>query len=197
MLISFDDPATGTSNIKLIRQSGAFDISKLQAAYKLYWKVIHDDISVKDASTALDNLMRKPSLYNKWQLIFFGGMCSASICTVSFNGSFLDALISFPLGCLLIIIQLFAARHELYSNVFEITVATLFSFVAAALASTGHFCYSAVAASSVVLILPVRNHVSVIRTNTDDVTRDISFSVDLWNFRRTTSSQGQYECVSV
>lgn len=197
MLISFDDPATGTSNIKLIRQSGAFDISKLQAAYKLYWKVIHDDISVKDASTALDNLMRKPSLYNKWQLIFFGGMCSASICTVSFNGSFLDALISFPLGCLLIIIQLFAARHELYSNVFEITVATLFSFVAAALASTGHFCYSAVAASSVVLILPVRDHGSITRTNTDNVPRDISFCVDLWSSRRTISSQGQYECVSV
>ena len=39
MLISFDDPSTGTSNLKLIRQGGAFDISKLQAAYKLYWKV--------------------------------------------------------------------------------------------------------------------------------------------------------------
>ena len=63
--------------------------------------------------------MVKPPLYNKWQLIFFGGMCSASICSVSFSGSFIDCLISFPLGCLLIIIQLFAAKHELYSNVFE------------------------------------------------------------------------------
>ena len=82
-------------------------------------QVIHDDISVKDASLELDELMRKPPLYNKWQLIFFGGMCSASICSVSFSGSFLDCLISFPLGCLLIVIQLFAAKHELYSNVFE------------------------------------------------------------------------------
>ena len=39
MLISFDDAATGTSSLKLIRQGGAFDIAKLQAAYKLYWKV--------------------------------------------------------------------------------------------------------------------------------------------------------------
>lgn len=37
----------------------------------------------------------------------------------------------------------------------RITVATLFSFIAAALASTHYFCYSAVAASSIVLILPV------------------------------------------
>ena len=41
------------------------------------------------------------------------------------------------------------------TNVFRITVATLFSFIAAALAGTHHFCYSAVASASVVLILPV------------------------------------------
>lgn len=36
----------------------------------------------------------------------------------------------------------------------RITIATLLSFLAAALASTGTFCYSAIASSSVVLILP-------------------------------------------
>ena len=39
MLISFDDAATSTSNIKFIRQSSALDIGKLQEAHKLYWKV--------------------------------------------------------------------------------------------------------------------------------------------------------------
>lgn len=39
MLISFDDSTTGTSNIKLIRQGGAFNIAKLQSAHKVYWKV--------------------------------------------------------------------------------------------------------------------------------------------------------------
>jgi hypothetical protein len=33
---------------------------------------------------------------------------------------------------------------------------TLFSFITAALASSHYFCYSAVASSSIVLILPVR-----------------------------------------
>lgn len=73
MMISFDDINTGTSSIKLIRQGGAFNIAKLQSVHELYWKVIHDDIFVKDASAELDSLMRKPPLYNKWQLIFFGG----------------------------------------------------------------------------------------------------------------------------
>jgi uncharacterized membrane protein YjjP (DUF1212 family) len=120
--------------------------------------------------------MRRPQMYNWWKLLLIGGMCSTSICTVSFGGSFLDALIVFPMGSLLIGIQLLSVRNELYSNVFEcahsihalhpyiaiidcffsrVTVTTLFSFLAAALASTEYFCYAAIASSSVVLILPV------------------------------------------
>ncbi|KAI0708738.1 hypothetical protein C8T65DRAFT_779756 [Cerioporus squamosus] len=153
-IISFEDQSTSTSNIKFIRQGSALDIGKLQEAHKLHWKVIHDEISVKDASVELDELMRRKPCYNNWWLVFFGGACSASICSVSFNGSFIDSLVSFPLGCLLILIQIFASRNELYSNVFEITVATIFSFIAAALSSASFFCYSAIASASVVLILP-------------------------------------------
>lgn len=112
-------------------------------------------MSVSAASALLDVLMRKKPLYNFVQLSIIGGMCSASICSVSFSGSFIDSLASAPLGALLVSIQLIGVRHELYANVFEITIATLLSFLSAALASTQHFCYSAVASSSVVLILPV------------------------------------------
>jgi uncharacterized membrane protein YjjP (DUF1212 family) len=121
--------------------------------------------------------MLSTPLYSPWQLIFFGGMASASICSVSFNGSFIDSLISFPLGGLLVSVQMLSVKNELYSNVFEyvapflpflglkaglyrITIATLLSFLSGALAQTHKFCYSAVASSSVVLILPVRNSYS-------------------------------------
>ncbi|KAH9058082.1 hypothetical protein EDB87DRAFT_1685728 [Lactarius vividus] len=154
MLIAFDDDVTSTSSVKLIRQSSALDLGKVQDAYKIYWRVIHDDMSVTDASAALDALMLSKPLYSPWQLIFFGGMASASICSVSFNGSLLDSLISFPLSALLIAVQILSVRNELYSNVFEITIATLLSFLSGALAQTHKFCYSAVASSSVVLILP-------------------------------------------
>ncbi|KAH9021301.1 hypothetical protein EDB85DRAFT_2189706 [Lactarius pseudohatsudake] len=154
MLIAFDDDVTSTSSVKLIRQSSALDLGKVQDAYKIYWRVIHDDMSVTDASAALDALMLSKPLYSPWQLIFFGGMASASICSVSFNGSLIDSLISFPLSALLVAVQILSVRNELYSNVFEITIATLLSFLSGALAHTHKFCYSAVASSSVVLILP-------------------------------------------
>ena len=43
----------------------------------------------------------------------------------------------------------------------RITIATLLSFLSGALAQTHKFCYSAVASSSVVLILPVRHHFTI------------------------------------
>ncbi len=81
--------------------------------------MIHDDLAVSDASGQLTDLMRKKQIYPWWQLMFFGGICSSSISIVSFGGSFIDAVAVFPLGMLLVGIQLLSVRNELYSNVFE------------------------------------------------------------------------------
>ncbi|KAI0034665.1 hypothetical protein K488DRAFT_77075 [Vararia minispora EC-137] len=154
MLISFDDQATYTSNIQLIKQGSALDLAKLTFAYKTYWAVIHDEISVKEASAELDELMRSKATYRPTLLIFFGGMASAAICINAFSGSFVDALVCFALGSILVLVQTLSARNELYSNMFEITMCTFTSFVAAGLAQTQKLCYPAIASGSVVLILP-------------------------------------------
>lgn len=138
VLISFEDPATGTSQLKFMRQASTLDLSKVEDAYKIYsqvsfschlsilarnspaeQQVIHDQLSVSEASILMDDLMRKKEVYNWWQLMIIGGFCSAAICTVSFNGSFLDCVVVFPLGAILVGIQLLSVKHALYSNVFE------------------------------------------------------------------------------
>ncbi|KAE9397500.1 DUF1212-domain-containing protein [Gymnopus androsaceus JB14] len=154
MLISFEDSSTGTSLIKFIKQGSVLNMGKLAEGYMIYWKVIHDDLSVSDASAALDKLMRRPPRYKWWHLMLIGGFCSAAICTVSFAGSFIDSLAVFPLGAILVGVQQLSVRNELYSNVFEITIATLFSFICGGLAASKHICYSAATSSSIVLILP-------------------------------------------
>ena len=66
--------------------------------------------------------------------------------------------IAFLLGCLLGFMQLILApRSELYANVFEISAALLTSFLARAFGSIAGgelFCFSALAQSSIALILP-------------------------------------------
>ncbi|KAG7449799.1 uncharacterized protein BT62DRAFT_885867, partial [Guyanagaster necrorhizus] len=82
MLISFDDSSTGTSSIKFIKQAPR----QIRDAYESYWKVIHDDLAVSDASGQLTNLMSKKQIYPWWQLMCFGGICSSSISIISFGG---------------------------------------------------------------------------------------------------------------
>ncbi|KAJ7642200.1 DUF1212-domain-containing protein [Roridomyces roridus] len=157
--VSFTDNASGigSGTAKLIRQTRTLNLGKLKAAYGIYSSIVHGERSVVELSNALDDLMfaaKQEYRQAWWKLALAGGMCSATICPVGFNGSFLDALISFPLGALLIGIQLLSAQNELYSNLFELSMATLFSFLSAFLASTHVFCYCAVASASIVLILP-------------------------------------------
>ncbi|CAE6360039.1 unnamed protein product [Rhizoctonia solani] len=154
MLFSFGDTATHTSDTKFLKQSSALDLGKLLDAHRIYWRVIHDQLGVGEASQQLDELMKKRVLYKGWITVVIGGFCSAFITPISFKGSFVDALVAFPLGALLVFVQNLSAKNELYSNVFEITIAGLLSFIAGAFAASKHVCYAAVASGSVVLILP-------------------------------------------
>ena len=119
LLLAFEDAATGTSSVRFIKQGAVLDLGKLDRAHALYWKVIHDETSVDEASRALDVLMLERPLYNSWKIIVIGGCCSAAICSVSFSGSFIDTLVSAPLGALLVAVQILSVRNELYSNIFE------------------------------------------------------------------------------
>ncbi|KAK6908159.1 hypothetical protein I203_102160 [Kwoniella mangroviensis CBS 8507] len=154
MLISFGDDATHTSETKFLKQATGLDLGKLLATHHLYWNVVHDKMSVEQASKDLDVLMTTPVYYNWWQTLIIGAMCSAFITVIGFYGSFVDALMAMPLGALLVGVQMLAARNDMFSNVFEIAIATVISFVSAALGSTGVFCYTALVSGGVVLILP-------------------------------------------
>ncbi|GAA5991180.1 hypothetical protein JCM10908_006573 [Rhodotorula pacifica] len=154
MLISFGDAATHTSDIKFLKQANGLDLGKLLTAYLIYYRVIHDQISVTEASRQLDELMVSPPKYALWQQLIIGAAASAFIQPSAFYGSFIDCLMAMPLGALLVLVQVLVSRNDLYSSLFEIVIACIISFLAAALASTRQFCFSAVVSGAVVLILP-------------------------------------------
>ncbi|BGP56551.1 pheromone-regulated protein prm10 [Rhodotorula sphaerocarpa] len=154
MLISFGDAATHTSDIKFLKQSNGLDLGKLLTAYLIYYRVIHDQISVTEASSQLDALMVSPPLYALWQQLVIGAAASAFIQPSAFYGSFIDCLMAMPLGALLVLVQVLVSRNDLYSSLFEIVIACVIAFISAALASTHKFCFSAIVSGAVVLILP-------------------------------------------
>lgn len=63
MIIAFQDPDTHTSELKIIKQGSGLNIHKLKCLAILHWEVMHDKISVTDASTEISRLMTaKPTV---------------------------------------------------------------------------------------------------------------------------------------
>ncbi|PSK60756.1 hypothetical protein B9Z65_906 [Elsinoe australis] len=158
MIMSFDDPQTHTGQVRLVRTNQGLDLGKLRDVHELYKDVVHDRIGVEEATRRLQEITKRKQKFSKWLIILIYGFASASVGPFAFGARLIDLPIAFLLGSLVGLLQHhFAPRSELYSNVFEISAAVLTSFLARAFGSINGgntFCFSALAQSSIALILP-------------------------------------------
>ncbi|KAK1002023.1 hypothetical protein LTR91_005119 [Friedmanniomyces endolithicus] len=162
MIMSFDDPETHTTEVKLVRVTQGLDLGKLRDVHEVYKEVVHDRIGVDEATSRLNAVLIKPDKHSKWLRIPVYGLAAASVGPFAFGARLIDLPIAFILGCILGLLQLVVApRSDLYANVFEIAATVITSFLARAFGSIRYpnsnetiFCFSALAQSSIALILP-------------------------------------------
>ncbi|CAO2647590.1 Nn.00g085120.m01.CDS01 [Neocucurbitaria sp. VM-36] len=161
MIIAFDDSSVHTSEVKLVRTSQGVDLGKLRDVHEIYKDVVHDRIGVEDATPRLEAIIGRKDKFRRWLRVFMYGLASATVGPFAFQARFIDLPFCFLLGCLIGWLQLIVAPgNDLISNVFEIAASIITSFAARALGSIrGHdgneiFCFSAMAQSSIALILP-------------------------------------------
>lgn len=181
MIISFDDASTHTTEVKLVRSAQGVDLGKLQDTHEIYKEVVHDIIGVEEATQRLEEIINRKQKHHPWYvcclpsatstpstgpntnldigvLVGVYGLASATVGPFAFGARLIDMPIAFVLGSLLGMLQLIVApKSDLYSNVFEISAAVLTSFLARVIGSTfggRMFCFSALAQSSIALILP-------------------------------------------
>ena len=163
MIMSFDDAQTHTAEVKLVRTNQGVDLGKLRDVHEIYKEVLHDQLGVEEATRRLNEIMDAPPKHNKWFLVFMYGVASATVGPFAFYAHWIDLPMIFILGCLLGFMQLILApRSDVYANVFEITAAVITSFLSRAIGSIPEpgrpsgrmFCFSALAQSSIALILP-------------------------------------------
>ncbi|KAF2774307.1 DUF1212-domain-containing protein [Teratosphaeria nubilosa] len=161
MIMSFDDPDTHTTEVKLVRVTQGLDLGKLRDTHEVYKEVVHDRIGVEEATQRLDEITEKKPKHSRWLRIPVYGLAAAFVGPFAFGARLIDLPIAFLLGCILGVLQLVVAPHsDLYANVFEILATVITSFLARAFGSIpdgkgGHiFCFAALAQSSIALILP-------------------------------------------
>ncbi|KAJ5179301.1 hypothetical protein N7492_002511 [Penicillium capsulatum] len=165
MIMSFDDPSTRTTEVKLVRVAQGIDLARLSDTHLIYKNVIHDVIGIEEAVQELDEVMKKKPRYNKFIVVLVYGLATATVGPFAFNARPIDMPIIFINGILVGAMQHVAApRSVLYSNVFEVTSTIVTSFLARAFGSIPRtiidgkrqyiFCFSAIAQASIALILP-------------------------------------------
>ncbi|EJT79750.1 hypothetical protein GGTG_04834 [Gaeumannomyces tritici R3-111a-1] len=160
MLISFDDSSTHTTEVKIVRVRHGVNLGKLRDVHAIYKEVIHDKMGVEEATVRLDEILKRDLKYGIWVRVPIYGLASATVAPFAFQGSFIDMPIAFVLGCLLGIMQLILVpSNEMYANVSEVSAAIVMSFLSRAFGSIRYngeyiFCFSALAQSSIALILP-------------------------------------------
>lgn len=158
MIMSFDDPNTHTTEVKLVKVAQGLDLGKLRDVHEVYKEVVHDRIGVEEATTRLKEVTSRKPKHSVWVRIPIYGLASVCVGPFAFGARLIDLPIAFILGCIVGILQLVVApRSDLYANVFEIGAAVVTSFLARAFGSINGgnlFCFSALAQSSIALILP-------------------------------------------
>ncbi|KAH9826182.1 pheromone-regulated membrane protein 10-like [Teratosphaeria destructans] len=161
MIMSFDDPDTHTTEVKLVRVTQGLDLGKLRDTHEVYKEVVHDRIGVEEATQRLHEITKKKPKHSRLLRIPVYGLAAAFVGPFAFGSRLIDLPIAFLLGCILGVLQLVIAPHsELYANVFEISATVITSFLSRAFGSIpdgkgGHiFCFAALAQSSIALILP-------------------------------------------
>ena len=160
MFVSFDDPVTHTTEVKLVKEQQGVDLGKFKDTFTVYKNVIHEVWNAEEARGELDEIMKRPAKFTTWIRILVYGIASMSVGPFAFGARPIDFPVTFLLGCILGILQLVVApKSDEFQHVFEVAAAVITSFLARALGSIRYrddhlFCFSAMAQSSIALILP-------------------------------------------
>ncbi|RYO76183.1 hypothetical protein DL763_010684 [Monosporascus cannonballus] len=157
MIISFDDPLTHTTEVKIVRTAQGVNLGKLKDVHTIYKEVLHDVISLDEALSRLDAVIKSKDNYSVWLCVLMYGLASTAVSTF-FGARLIDMPVIFVLGSLLGVLQLvIAPMSKTYYTVFEVSAAILMTFISRAIASIrggGLFCFSALTQSAIVMILP-------------------------------------------
>lgn len=158
MIISFDDKQTHTTEVKIVRANQGIDLGKLKDIHEIYKSVLHDVYGVDEAIDKISVIMAAKEKFHPWIRVLVFGLASATVAPFAFGGRWIDLPLCFFLGSTVGALQIIVApKSALYNNLFEISATILTSFLSRAFGSIGGgkvFCFSAMAQSSIALILP-------------------------------------------
>ncbi|EGG11569.1 uncharacterized protein MELLADRAFT_102569 [Melampsora larici-populina 98AG31] len=153
IFVTFGDHGTHTSEIHFVKATGGLDLGRLPRCAEIYKQVNYSQIDVKEGIKQLNNLLNEQPPWNIRDRIIFASLQSCLLCIMAFNGSIADAAICLIYGAFFgyMALHVHKSATDMYTNIFEISMATIFSFLSRALASTDRFCYQSLTSAGLVV----------------------------------------------
>ena len=160
MICTFEDADTYHTDLEMIRTTQGLDFGRMVDAFQVYKCVIHDKVEPADATRQLEEIATRRRRHSTWFRVFMFGLAAVAVSPFAFSGRPIDFGPIFVMGAMTGFLQLqIVPRSSQFSHVFEVLASVLTAFTARGLGSIRHngtsiFCFSALAQSSIALILP-------------------------------------------
>ncbi|KAK3805569.1 MAG: hypothetical protein J3Q66DRAFT_360302 [Benniella sp.] len=153
MIIAFTDYETHTSETHVLKVSAGLDMYKCALVHQVHKMVTHSSLPVPEAIMKLDAISAEKDANPRWLIVL--AYATASFCTAPmfFNGSWIDAGVSFLIGGAVGLLVWLSEKVPSYAHICEVTMSVVVAFVAEALRNTS-ICQSAVKMAGIIIILP-------------------------------------------
>ncbi|PVI02703.1 DUF1212-domain-containing protein [Periconia macrospinosa] len=155
-----DDAKNHTGYSRLIKGAGT-DLGRWLDAHNVSKHVINNNMTVEEGIYELDEIASRKPQHSDWFLLFIYGLAGIGIAPFAYGARFVDLPLCFVLSVMLGVMQIkLAPRNHLYSVLFEVSAAILFSFLGRLLGSIktseGNrvFCYGAISEAAINLVQP-------------------------------------------
>jgi uncharacterized membrane protein YjjP (DUF1212 family) len=160
MTLHIGDQKAQTSHTKLIKGAGT-DLGRWLDVHNISKHIVRDGMTIEDAVYKLKEIEYRTSKHSDWFLFLIYGLAGIGIAPFAYGARFVDLPLCFLLSTGLGVLQLkLAPRNHLYSVLFEVSAAIIFSFLGRMFGSIKNvegdriFCYSAISQTAINLIQP-------------------------------------------
>lgn len=120
-IISYHTPDTLTTNTQVIKAAPVLDLGRAHKVHDLYRDMLHNRRPSEEICARVEKLLVKKFIYGRRLRCLFAFGCAASICGISFGGSFLDTWASGILAAIMMAMNLLYVRGEnhVMASIFE------------------------------------------------------------------------------
>jgi uncharacterized membrane protein YjjP (DUF1212 family) len=160
MTLYIEDQKTQSNHVKLIKGAGT-DLGRWLDTHNISKHIIRDGMTLEEAVFKLSEIETRTPKHSDWFLFLIYGLAGVGIAPFAYGARFVDLPLCFLLGTGLGVLQLkLAPRNHLYSVLFEVSAAVIFSFLGRMFGSIKNvegdriFCYSAISQAAINLIQP-------------------------------------------